>query len=190
MQFKSLRQMIHDAFMTDVKAIDIKALYEEGGIQFTAKGADGKIMDHVQKGYVQHALALQREQDPLSWAWNMFAYSPVGTAGSRERNILSSHALVSFASKHPDCPVPVAKIGMLARIAMHDISVEDVTGHRKRRKYEDLGRLFGISGELWQKEWHGHYVYFRGLFQALPAKSLPGLGGVIPSHVISDEWQG
>lgn len=189
MQFLSVRQMIHDAFMTDVKAIDIKALYEEGGVQFTAKGADGKIMDHVQKGYVQHALAIQRDNDPLSWAWNMFAYAPVGTAGSRERNILTSHALVSFAGKHPDCRIPPAKVGMLARIAMHDIAVEDVTGHRKRRKYADLGRLFGVGEEIWLSSWHGHYVYFRGLFQALPGKSLPGLSGVMSRYVISDEWQ-
>lgn len=176
MKFVTARQVIHDAFVSDITGIDIKAMYEEGGIQFTAKGADNKIMDHAEKGIIQQALAVQKITDPLSWAWNMFAYSPPGTAGSEVRQILHE----CFLLRRGDyVGIPVVMMGMLARMAMYDVAHEEVTGHRKRRKYADMAKLFKVPEEVYQKEWHKHYVAFRGYCQGLPEKSLPPIADVI-----------
>lgn len=179
MKFITARQVIHDAFTADITGIDIKAMYEEGGIQFTAKGADNKIMDHAEKGIIQQALAVQRHNDPVAWAWNMIAYSPAGTARSQERNLLQSYLLHLHILRHPDCSIPQLMLGMLARMAWEDIRHEDTTRERKRRKYEHMGRLFKVSAEEYEKSWHKHYVAFRGYCQALPERSLPPIADVI-----------
>lgn len=176
MKFITARQVIHDAFISDVKGIDIKALYEEGGIQFTAKGADNKIMDHVGKGFIQQALAIQKVLDPVSWAWNMFAYAPPGTCGSTERHILHEELM---RRRGTALGIPPLMMGMLCRMAMHDVAHEEVTGHRRRRKYEHMAKLFQITPEEYKKSWHKHYVAFRGYCQELPEQSLPPISNVL-----------
>lgn len=99
---------------------------------------------------------------------NKKGYAPVGTARSLERNILMNYLLKQHAERHKNCLIRVTQLGMLARMAMYDIVHEEVTGHRKRRKYEHIGKLFGLDGDGYQKHPHKHFVTFRGLCQALP----------------------
>lgn len=178
MKFKTTRQVIHDAFIAGVSALDIKTLYEEGGIQFTAKGADNKIIDHTEKGFIQQALEVQRHKDPLGWSWNMFAYAPLGTSSLENREVLLNWLIRRLAAEEGGGALR-SKLPLLARVAMHDVAVEDVTGMRKRRKYSALAKAVGVDEERYKKHWHQYYVSFRGYCLSLPERSLPPISNVI-----------
>lgn len=181
MRFYTARQVIHDAFMWDVTSIDISALLLDFGIQFSAKGSENRIMDHCDKGVIQQAMQVQRRQDLSAWAWNMFAYTPPGTAHGYERSTLLQWLVSRYRGQGCGNPLRDPKIGtmMLARVAMEDIKYEDVLGRRKRRKYADMASLVGVGEDEYKKHWHWRYAKFRGYCQALPERSLPPIANIV-----------
>lgn len=188
MKMISARHAWHWAFLDDQRSIDFRDVLNEWGVQFTARGADNRIMDHVEKGMIQQAVALLRERDQVAWAWGMVAYAPPGTAHGFERSILCqwlrehfyAHAdHVEFAGyRHT---VNDVKLRTLALIAALDVAHEDVTGHRRRRKYADLAKAASIAGghAEYQRDWHRHYVFFRDLVKDLPGRALPPIATVV-----------
>lgn len=179
MRFYTARQVIHDAFMPDITCIDTSAMMIEFGIQHTAKGAGNKIMDHCEKGIIQQALAVQKVKDRLGWAWNMFAYTPPGTGQGFERSTLLEWLARRHIEKKAGNPFLEPRLMNLARIAMHDIAQEDRVGKRRRRKYRELAMTVGVSAEEYERDWHPHYIRFRGYLQALPERSLPPIAAVV-----------
>lgn len=172
MKFQFARQVIHDAFMNDVKGVDLGKRCLEFGIQFTAKGGDGKTLDHCDKGIIQQALAIQRVKDPVSWAWNMFAYTPPDTAGTLEKTLLLNwlvHRVNGATWDHL----------ALARIAMHDISIQDRRESQVRRRKAAMAATLGVDEEEYQQKWHAQYQKFRARCLALPEKSLPPIARVV-----------
>jgi hypothetical protein len=159
-----------------------------GSVQHTAKGADGRIMSYVEKGMIQHAIALLRKRDNVAWSWGMIAYAPPGTANGFERAILCQWLRERFYA-HPDHAEFAGyrhtrddvKLRGLALIAALDIAREDVTGLRRRRKYADLARAISVPGgaEEYQRDWHRHYVFFRDLVKTLPERALPPIATVM-----------
>lgn len=188
MKMTSARHAWHWAFSDDQRSIDFRDVMDEWGVQFTARGADNRIMDHVEKGMIQQVVALLRERDPVSWAWGMIAYAPPGTAHGFERSILCSWLRDRFYthSDHEEFRVfrgtlNDVKVRQLALIAALDIAHEDVTGCRRRRKYADLARAISVPGgaEQYERDWHRHYVFFRGLCKTLPERALPQVANVL-----------
>src|SRR5690554_3804361 len=118
MRFYTARQVIHDAFMPDVTAIDVSSMILEFGVQHSARGAINKIMDHCEKGIIQQALEVQRHTDALGWAWNMFAYTPPGTGHGFERSTLLDW--MAKTHKERGCAYTDPRLMMLARVAMQD----------------------------------------------------------------------
>lgn len=177
MKFHSARQVIHDAFLPGAGPVDISEIR----VQFSSKGSDNKTMDHCEKGLIQQALQVQKVRDPIAWAWNMYAYTPPGTQHGFERSKILQWLATLFRDYGHGNPFldPTGSVMQLARVAMADIAYEDVTRQRKRRKYVDLGRMLAMDAETYEKQWHRHYVFFRGLCQRLPERSLPPIANII-----------
>lgn len=177
MKFHTARQVIHDAFLPGPGQVDISEIR----VQFSGKGSDNKTMDHCEKGLIQQALQVQKVRDPLAWAWNMYAYTPPGTQNGFERSKILQWLASTFRDQGYGNPFldPTGAVMQLARVAMADISYEDVTRKRKRRKYADMGRMLSMDPETYEKQWHRHYVFFRGLCQRLPERSLPPIANII-----------
>jgi hypothetical protein len=55
----NVRKAWHDAFDPNVQSIDMRDVLNEFGVQYTAKGADNRIIDHAEKGIIQHAGTLR-----------------------------------------------------------------------------------------------------------------------------------
>jgi hypothetical protein len=188
MKMISARHAWHWAFLDDQRSIDFRDVLNEWGVQFTARGADNRIMDHVEKGMIQQAVALLKERDQVAWAWGMVAYAPPGTAHGFERAVIGQWLRDCFYA-HADHAefagyrhtVNDVKLRTLALIAALDVAHEDVTGHRRRRKYADLARAISVPGgaEEYQRDWHRHYVFFRDLVKTLPERALPPVATLV-----------
>jgi len=178
MRYYTARQVIHDAFMPDVTSIDISAMILEFGVQFTAKGGDRKTMTHCGKGIIQQALEVQRSRDELSWAWNMFAYAPVGMVPTQARSVVLRWMMCRLAAEEGG-GVLHSVLPALARIAMHDVALQDTLGKRRRRRHADLARAVGLDEDDYKNNWHRYYVRFRGYCLGLPERSLPPIASVV-----------
>lgn len=178
MRYYTARQVIHDAFMPDVTSIDTSAMILEFGVQFTAKGGDGKTMTHCGKGIIQQALEVQRSRDELSWAWNLFAYAPVGMVPTQARSVVLRWLMRRLAADEGGGALH-SVLPALARIAMHDVALQDTLGKRRRRRYADLARVVGLDEDDYKSNWHRYYVRFRGYCLGLPERSLPPIASVV-----------
>lgn len=183
MKMTSARHAWHWAFSDDIRGMDFREIMDEWGVQFSSRGADNRIMDHVEKGLIQVAIHNLKLTDPVLWAWGMIAYAPPGTAHGFERSIMLGWLREQFhfvtENKYRHTPAEI-KILSLARIAYQDIAHEDVTGERRRRKYSDLARAITIaSPDEYQRDWHKHYVFFRDLCKTLPERALPPVSTVL-----------
>ncbi len=179
MRFHHARQVIHDAFMSDVTSIDASDGIVNFGVQFSARGATNRIMDHCEKGIIQQALAVQKITDKTAWAWNMFAYAPPGVCAGFER----SHLLGWMHERHKKHQrgdlLLTSALSNLARVAMQDVAREDRTGKRWRRRHAELCVVVGVDVDDYLEHWHRHYIQFRGYLQSLPERSLPPIAGVV-----------
>lgn len=181
MIYMAARQVIHDAFMNGVKGIDLDKLSLEFGIQFTARGPDGRIMSHCEQGVIQQALEVQKARDKVAWAWNMFAYTPPGTGGGFERSILL-HWMADQHQKRTNINPymePEGRIMRLARIALHDIALQDRRESKVKRRHKDIALALGVSVEDYESTWQKHYKMLRGYVLTLPERSLPPISRII-----------
>lgn len=177
----SVRKAWHDAFDPAIRTIDISDAINSFGVQYTAKGGDGSTMSHVEKAFVQQAIDRLRHSDPVAWAFGMIAYSPIKSAN--EKTVLHHHlhrVLIKFEGSERLDHALEARIMRLAFIAYNDVAHEDVTGHRKRRLYDDMAKSVGAKdAEEYEKEWHKYFVLFREFCKTLPGRALPPIGAAI-----------
>jgi hypothetical protein len=101
MRFICARQAWHDAFMTDLAAPDFATQAAGVGVQFSARGADNKIVDHCERALIQQAIAILRERDVVAHAWGMIAYAPQGVATMGDFSVMFGHLRTAFFSRLP-----------------------------------------------------------------------------------------
>ena len=169
MRFLCARQAWHDAFMTDTAAPDFATQAANAGLQRTARGADNKIIDHCERGYIQHAIAVLRERDYTAYCWGMIAYAPQGTATVSEFAAMHGWLRTKFferlapgseMAKNRYNPDFERLLKTLAKIAVIDAGAEDARqGQEKellkvhRRLTSDLAEAAGVR--------HMEYMAFR-----------------------------
>lgn len=173
------RQAWHDAFDADVKAIDICEIANSFGVQFSAKGGDGKTMDHCDKGKIQQIVHKVKVENTVAWAWGMLAYAPEGTENmSLLRNILLDYAFKAVQSEKLN-PYLTSQCGHLAFIAIADAAVEARTGTRLRRKRADMAGLLKCSVEEYLSKWVPVFFKMKDALKDLDAIALPPVADVI-----------
>lgn len=189
MRFLCARQAWHDAFMTDTAAPDFATQAANAGLQRTARGADNKIIDHCERGYIQHAIAVLRERDYTAYCWGMIAYAPQGTATMGEFAAMHGWLRTKFferlvpgseMAKNRYNPDFERLIKTLAKIAVIDAGAEDARqGQEKellkvhRRLTSDLAEVAGVRHMEYMAKWHKWYKFFkRTCGDELPKRAL------------------
>jgi hypothetical protein len=169
----------HEAFSSDVSGIDIREIANSSGVQFSAKGGDGKTMDHCDKGKIQQIVHTIRCQNKNAWAWGMLAYAPEGSENiSLLRNILLDFAFKAVQSEKFN-PYLVSQCGSLAFIAIADATIEARTGTRHRRKRADMARLLKCSVDDYLKKWSPVFFKIKDALKDLDAIALPPVADVV-----------
>lgn len=196
MRFLCARQAWHDAFMTDTAAPDFATQAANAGLQRTARGADSKIIDHCERGYIQHAIAVLRESDYTAYCWGMIAYAPQGTATMGEFAAMHGWLRTKFferlapgseMAKNRYNPEFERLLKTLAKIAVIDAGAEDARqGQEKellkvhRRLTSDLAEAAGVRHMEYMAKWHKWYKFFkRTCGDELPKRAL----GVVAQEV-------
>ena len=178
-QVISARQAWHDAFTTDIRAIDYVELANGAGVQFTVKGSDNCTMNHCDKGKIQQVIHGIRQENKIAWAWGMYAYAPNGTQNLNSlMNILLPFALNSVRTEKfnsftsPEC-------GRLAFAAIHDASIEAWTDARYRRKRSEMAAFCNCTVEKYQKQWMPIFFNMKDRLRDLGAIALPPVASVV-----------
>lgn len=183
MRFESAMQAWHDAFKDDVSAVDAT---DVSGVQFTARGADNKIIDHCEKGKVQAAVGALRKKDPLAAAWGMFAYAPEGKCDGVDRVMIFSwlvgeYAIWGESTKFKE--YPEIKIKLLARMAMHSVAGADRGGADSR---SDVALLMNLvqceTRKEWEKDWKPVWRKLRDFCKKLPGRALTPIEMVVAEY--------
>lgn len=169
----------HEAFSSDVSGIDIREIANSSGVQFSAKGGDGKTMDHCDKGKIQQIVHTIKHQNKSAWAWGMLAYAPEGSENiSLLRNILLDFAFKAVQSEKFN-PFLVSQCGSLAFIAIADATIEARTGSRYRRKRDDMAKLLKCSVDDYLKKWSPIFFKMKDALKDLDAIALPPVADVV-----------
>jgi hypothetical protein len=169
----------HEAFNSDVSGIDIREIANSSGVQFSAKGGDGKTMDHCDKGKIQQVVNTIKHQNKSAWAWGMLAYAPEGSENiSVLRNILLEFAFKAVQSEKLN-PFMTPQCGHLAFIAIADSTIEARTGKRYRRLRADMAQLCRCSVDDYLKKWSPTFFKMKDALKDLDAIALPPVADVV-----------
>lgn len=175
----SARAAWHCAFESGISGIDIRDIVNSGGVQFTAKGGDGKTMDHCDKGKIQQIIHTVKHQNKSAWAWGMLAYAPDGSENiSVLRNILLDYAFKSVQTEKLN-PYMTSQCGHLAFIAIADAAVEARTGTRHRRKRAEMAAVLRCSVDDYLKTWSPVFFKMKDALKDLDAIALPPVADVV-----------
>ncbi|WP_339898260.1 hypothetical protein [uncultured Gilvimarinus sp.] len=188
MKYLTARIAIHAAYLTGEKGMDPAKLKE--GFGGTLTDRDWRIVDHVEKGFIQKAMDNLKQREPVLYAWNLFAYAPPGTGHGFERSRLLQWMLDKYSSETGEQALLEPRLPMLARVAMQEYSIVDRSGKQGRRiPYSDFERLLGLgSGEYKAgSRWHRAYWKFYDYCKSLPEDSLPPIARVIGMMVDCSE---
>jgi hypothetical protein len=190
----SARKFWHDAFISDVKAIDYAELANGSGVQFTAKGSDNCTMSHCDKGKIQQAVSNLKSNNSLAWAWGMFSCAPDGV---ENKNSLVN-ALFEFAMKSvlPSYLSAIGRksafesmeCGKLARIAMEHAKIEANTKQRLAHNHGDMARLLRVDKEVYKKLYLRIFVAMKDALRDLDGLALPPIAKVV--WLIIDKAEG
>lgn len=173
------RSAWHAAFDSGISGIDIRDIANSCGVQFSAKGGDGKTMDHCDKGKIQQIIHTVKCRDKSAWAWGMIAYAPEGAENiSLLRNILLDFAFKSVQSEKLN-PYMNNQCGHLAFIAIADAAVEARTGVRHRRKRADMAQLLKCSVDDYLKKWSPVFFKMKDALKDLDGIALPPVADVV-----------
>ena len=185
MKFICARQAWHDAYLPDVKGMDIKDQVASYRVEFTVKGADGKIMHDCERAIIQRAVRDVRDADPIAYAWGMFAYTD-GLPNVKETAALYRYLMNRFhqwsEGKELD-DVFVTKVGLLARLAMHAEAKRD-RGHGSRTDMSLPRQIVGCADdtERWNTQWKPVWRRLCGWLQPLPGRALPAVAAAVFSY--------
>jgi hypothetical protein len=169
----------HEAFSSDVSGIDIREIANSSGVQFSAKGGDGKTMDHCDKGKIQQVVNTIKHQNKSAWAWGMLAYAPEGAENvSLLRSVLIDYAFKSVQSEKLN-PYVTHQCGHLAFIAISDASIEARTGTRHRRKRAEMAKLLKCSVDDYLRKWSPIFFKMKDALKDLDAVALPPVADVV-----------
>lgn len=173
------RQAWHDAFDTDLAAPDFATQAAGVGVQFSARGADNKIVDHCERGFIQQAIAILRERDVVAHAWGMIAYATQGVATMGDFSVMFGHLRTAFFSRLPPesellklryNPEFERILKLLIKIAVIDAGAEDARRGQKdiikvfRRLTADLAQLISVDhGEYQGKTPEKFCMFFSGI---------------------------
>lgn len=145
-------------------------------------------MDHCDKGKIQQVIHSVRINNPIAWAWGMWAYAPQQFGDTSEiKNLLLSYAFQSVQTEKFN-PYLVAEVGHLAFIAMQDSAVEGRTGERYRRKRADMAKICRCDTSTYLKKWVPVFFKMKDVLKDLDAIALPPVAGVI--WLLVDKAQG
>lgn len=173
------RQAWHEAFDPGINSIDMREVLNSYGVQFTAKGGEGRIMDHCDKGKIQQVIHSVKIANPMAWAWGMWAYAPQQFGDTSEiKNLLLGCAFRSVQTEKFN-PYLVAEVGHLAFIAMQDAAVEGRTGERYRRKRADMAKLCRCDTDTYLKKWVPLFFKMKDALKDLDAIALPPVAEAI-----------
>ena len=176
----SARQFIHDAFVSDIKAIDYVA-----GVQYTAKGSDNCTMSHCDKGKVQQVLSNIKAENKTGWAWAMWSFAPTGTENANTLiNILFAHAMGAATKSHlaaisKKSAFESMECGKLARIALEHAKIEANTQQRLAHGHADMARLLRVSVEDYRKLYLRIFISMKDALHDLDAIVLPPVANVV-----------
>jgi len=167
MQFICARQAWHDAFMTDLAAPDFATQAAGVGVQFSARGANNRIVEHCERGYIIAAVHAVRAADFVAYCWGMIAYAPPETATVTEYAAVIGDLRAQFFASKPGGgerykPEWEQRLKKLARIAIEDCAGDDTRKSKpeRRRPLSDVGRVISVSAEDYKNRWAAHYEFF------------------------------
>lgn len=143
----------HWAFETGISSIDMREVLDSFGVQFTAKGADGKIMEQCEKGRIQQVIDRLKYENKLAWAWGMLAYAPENTVNPNELRGTLFPWVMNAVSTNKFNPFMSAECGKLAFVATHDAAIEVRAEGRYSRKRKEMAALLGCDVETYRNIW-------------------------------------
>lgn len=175
----SARQAIHDAFLSDHRAIDYEALANGSGVQFTARGADNCIMDHCDKGKVQHVLYKLQQRRLVAWAWAMLAYAPQDAISLKTAQcILIPYLFINMRNRAFN-PHEFDFFRKLCERAIHDACIDARVGRRQKHDRKALAALCKCSPEDYETTWRFQYYRLKDMLIDLDGVALPPVGNLI-----------
>lgn len=171
----------HWAFDPGVNSVDMREVLDSFGVKFSARGADGRIMAHVEKARIQQAINTLKFEKREAWAWGMLAYAPEGTENTNAlRNILM---VCAFRAIYTDKfnPYTSHEAGKLAFIAMSDAAIEARLGDgsRYKRKRAEMASLLRCDVDTYKREWSPKLYAMKDALKDLDAICLPPVFDVI-----------
>ncbi len=181
----SARQAWHDAFVTDIKAIDYVEIANGSGVQYTAKGSDNCTMNHCDKGKIQQVISNLKSHNLIAWAWGMWSYAPEGTENANTLiNILFKFAMGCVNAKHLEAigkksAYESMQCGKLARIALEHAKVEADAQQRFSYSRADMARLLHVSVEDYRKLYLRIFISMKDALHDLDAIALSPVATVV-----------
>lgn len=195
MRFLCARQAWHDAFVIDYGSQDYAEMAASAGVQKSARGNDGRVIDSCERGLIQHAVQVLKERDAIAYAWGMRAYAPEGWFTMSEQAALLNWARMEFFKENPDLvgwkddAVRHGKLMILAKIALHDCANEDARGgdsetvqKAHRRSNESMAQAIGVCGKTFKERYERVDLSLRRIYGQLPARALPCVAGVVAAY--------
>lgn len=185
MRFLTARQIWHDAFLQDVSGIDYCALITGHGVEYTARGADNKIVDHCERGLAQHEIAKLRQRDFIAWAWGMVAYAPPGSANESHfaalHGELRAHFYAHLKPGHEFLALKYVpkferQLKILCLAAIESAADTDC-GRPVRRSREGMADLLGLGLEDYNSRYYHRYKALKNFCEDLAPRAL---GAVAP----------
>ena len=190
----SARQAWHDAFVTDIKAIDYVEIANGSGVQYTAKGSDNCTMNHCDKGKIQQAVSNLKSHNLIAWAWGMWSYAPDGTENANTLiNILFKFAMGRANDKHLEAigkksAFESMQCGKLARIALEHAKVEANTDKRKPHNHAEMAQLLRVTPDQYEKLYHRIFIAMKDALRDLSGEALPPVAVVVWAIIDKEPW--
>ncbi len=179
MNFYCARQAWHDAYLPDVRGQNAEDQILHFNVEFTSKGADGKIIHDCERAIIQRAVQQVKDSDPVAYAWGMFAYTD-GIPNGRERGALLGYLMAEYNQwtgneRRADRPHQ-DKVRMLARLVMHAEAKRDL-GQECRTDMSLPRKIVGCENniERWNKEWKPVWRKLNAWLEPLPGRALPAV---------------
>lgn len=195
MKFLCARQCWHDAFMTDTAAPDFATQAAGVGVQFTSRGADNRILDHVERGYIQHAIAELKQRDYTAYCWGMIAYAPAGTATVSEYAALAGELRAGFWAAvktealkkeryKPDFEGPLMRV---IRLAITESSIMDAQqGPGPGYRQAEIAAALGLPLDAYRSRWARRYrAFIAHCLDTYPARALPAVAAVVAKFEVA-----
>jgi len=186
MKFICARQAWHDAYLPDVRAQDAAAQILHFNVEFTSKGADGKIMHDCERAIIQRAVQQVKDSDPIAYAWGMFAYTD-GIRNGRERGALLGYLMAEYNqwtdNERRSDKAHQDKVRLLARLVMHAEARRD-RGHECRTDMAIPRKLVGCETDIqrWNREWKPIWRKLCAWLEPLPGRALPLVAQVVADY--------